>query len=78
MKKRIIALLLSALLLTALLSSCAAPAKVKVNGVKIDNEVYNYYKATVGKGFEGDALENEIRKSISRYTAVNSSLQTAI
>lgn len=67
--KKIIALVL---LLTLLLSSCA-PAKVKVNGVKIDNEIYSYFEEEGKKNDLDDvSLESFVKEQIARYTAVNS------
>lgn len=71
MKKRIIALFLPAVLLAVMLSSCA-PAKVKVNGAKIDNEIYTYFEDINAKVVEGEKLEECILSSIARYTAINS------
>ncbi|MBQ7976041.1 MAG: hypothetical protein IJ300_10200 [Clostridia bacterium] len=53
---------------TCLLSfaSCSGPARVKVNGTKIDNEVYSYFEDL----YSGN--ETEIEKAISRYVTINS------
>lgn len=72
MKKRILAVCFAAAVLAVSLASCTSPAKVKVNGVKIDNEIYNYYKSVGEKSAEGDSLDNYIKGCISRYTAINS------
>lgn len=64
MKKRIAALILILVMLTAVFSSCA-PTKVKVNGMKIDNEVYAYFESQ-------SEDESSINQAIARYTAINS------
>lgn len=67
--KRILALVL---LLCLLLSSCA-PAKVKVNGAKIDNEVYTYFEEMGRRDDLDDInLDGFVKEQIARYTAVNS------
>lgn len=42
--KKITSLLLVVTLITLLFASCSGPAKIKVNGVKIDNEIYTYFE----------------------------------
>ena len=64
--KKVFALFLATIFVVLSFSSCSQIAKVKVNGVKIDNEVY-YYFEDLYKGNE--AL---INKAISRYVAINS------
>lgn len=63
--KRATALLLAAVLLSLTFASCSRTPRVKVNGAKIDGEIYTYYN---------DCSENEeaALKAVERYTAVNS------
>lgn len=72
MKKRIVALVITVVILTLSLSSCA-PAKIKVNGVKIDNEIYTYFEQE-GKNSELTDIDVEgyVKSQIVRYTAINS------
>lgn len=62
--KKIISLILVAVLVFSL-TSCTM-SKVKVNGTKIDNEIYAYFEAHT------DNNEDAILKEISRYVAINS------
>lgn len=64
--KKIISLFLVAVICILSFASCSGPAKVRVNGAKIDNEVYAYFKDL------HDGNEPEIEKSISRYVTINS------
>ena len=64
--KKVVALILVAVICVVSLASCSGPAKVKVNGTKIDNEVYAYFEDLY------DGNENEITKAISRYVTINS------
>lgn len=61
--KKIISLMLVAVMVLSL-SSCS-PTKVKINGTKIDNEVYTYFESQVDN-------EEAVLKEISRYVAINS------
>ena len=70
--KKVISLLLSILTLTLVLTSCSGPAKVKVNGVKIDNEIYTYFENTLPTDKDGEVSEEAIKNAISRYVAINS------
>ena len=70
--KKVISLLLSILTLTLVLTSCSGPAKVKVNGEKIDNEIYTYFENTLPKDENGEVSEVAIKNAISRYVAINS------
>ena len=70
--KKIISLLLATLTLTFVLTSCSGPAKVKVNGVKIDNEIYTYFENTLPKDENGEVSKDAIKNAISRYVAINS------
>lgn len=71
MKKRTVALLLSAVLISVCFTSCTS-ARIKVNNVKIDGEIYTYYQSYLEKDFQDSDLENEVKKSIVRYVTVNS------
>lgn len=73
--KKVISLLLAILTLTLVLTSCSGPAKVKVNGVKIDNEIYTYFENTLPKDENGEASEDAIKNAISRYVTINSEFQ---
>ena len=64
--KKVISLFLVAVICVLSLSSCSGPAKVRVNGTKIDNEVYAYFEDLCDKN------ETEIKKAISRYVTINS------
>ncbi len=68
--KKMISLILVAVMVLSL-SSCA-PTKVKVNGTKIDNEVYAYFDVHAAKNENGEVSEDAILKDISRYVAINS------
>lgn len=68
--KKAVSLILVAVLAFGL-ASCSAP-KIKVNGTKIDNEIYTYFEARADKNEDGEANEDAVLKEISRYTAVNS------
>lgn len=70
--KKILSLLLATLTLALLLCSCSGPAKVKVNGIKIDNEIYKYYENTLEKDENGEVSEDAIKSAISRYVTINS------
>ncbi len=56
------------------LTSCTA-ASVKINGTKIDSEIYTYFKDCAAKNEEGEVDEAEVLKAVSRYVAVNSEFQ---
>lgn len=68
--KKVISLILVAVMVLSL-ASCTT-SKVKVNGTKIDNEIYAYFEAHAEKNEEGEASEEAILKEISRYVAINS------
>lgn len=63
--KKVLSLLLVTVILVLSLSSCTAFSKVKVNGTKIDNEVYYYFKDL----YDNDKAQ--INKAIARYVAIN-------
>ena len=48
------------------LTSCSGPAKLKVNGTKIDNEVYEYFYDLSSENKE------ETEKAVIRYVTINS------
>ena len=64
--KKALSLFLAIIVLVTCFSSCSQIAKVKVNGTKIDNEVY-YYFEDLHKG-----NESLINAAITRYVAINS------
>lgn len=64
--KKIISIVLAMIVCLLSFASCSGPSKVKVNGVKIDNEVYTYFDDL----YEGN--EEKVKKAISRYVTVNS------
>lgn len=64
--KKLVSLFLVAVICILSFASCSGPAKVRVNGTKIDNEVYAYFKDL------HDGNETEIEKAISRYVTINS------
>ena len=64
--KKVVSMFLVTIICMLSLSSCSGPAKVKVNGTKIDNEVYAYFEDLHDKN------ENEIVKAISKYVTINS------
>ncbi len=68
--KKLISLILVAIMVLSL-ASCTI-SKVKVNGTKIDNEIYTYFELLAEKGEDGEASENAILNEISRYVAINS------
>ncbi len=68
--KKVISLVLVAVMAFSL-TSCTA-SKVKVNGTKIDNEIYAYFEARAEKNEDGEVNEEAILKDISRYVAINS------
>lgn len=70
--KKVISLLLATLTLALVLTSCSGPAKVKVNGVKIDNEIYTYFENTLPKDENGEVSKDSIKNAISRYVTINS------
>lgn len=70
--KKVVSLLLATLILALVLTSCSSPAKVKVNGVKIDNEIYTYFENTLEKDENGEVSEDAIKSAISRYVTINS------
>jgi len=68
--KKVVSLILVAVMLFGL-ASCTA-SKVKVNGTKIDNEIYAYFEALAEENEDGEVNEEEILNAISRYVAINS------
>ena len=70
--KKFISLFLTIITLALMLTSCSGPAKIKVNGVKIDNEIYTYFENTLPKDKNGEVSVDSIESAISRYVAVNS------
>lgn len=64
--KKFISLLLAIVIVVLTFSSCDVFSKVKVNGTKIDNEVYYYFEDL----YKEDKAQ--INKAISRYVAINS------
>lgn len=64
--KKVISLFLVAVICILSFVSCSGPAKVKVNGTKIDNEVYAYFEDL----YDGNGPE--VEKAISRYVTINS------
>lgn len=70
--KKITSLLLVVAMITLLFSSCSGPAKIKVNGVKVDNEIYTYFEDGLDDALSKKEKEDIIKKSISRYVTINS------
>ncbi len=70
--KKITSLLLVVAMITLLFASCSGPAKVKVNGVKVDNEIYTYFEDGLDDSLSKSEKEDAIKKSISRYVTINS------
>lgn len=68
--KKIISLILVAVMAFSL-ASCTA-SKVKVNGTKIDNEIYAYFESHAKKNESDEVNEEEILTEISKYVAINS------
>lgn len=68
--KKFISLILVAVIALSL-ASCTT-SKVKVNGTKIDNEIYAYFEARAEKNEDGETDEKVIMGEISRYVAINS------
>lgn len=64
--KKLISLFLASVICILTFASCSGPAKVRVNGTKIDNEVYAYFKDL------HDGNEPQMEKSITRYVTINS------
>lgn len=64
--KKVISLFLASVICIFTFASCSGPAKVKVNGTKIDNEVYKYFKDL------HDGNEPQMEKAITRYVTINS------
>ena len=67
MGRKITALLLSFSFILLLFSSCSF-SKVKVNGTKIDNEVYSYFQDKADKEHSAESL-------LLRYVAINSEFE---
>lgn len=70
--KKTISLFLVVAMIMLLFASCQGPAKVKVNGVKVDNEIYTYFEDLLDDSLSKAEKETSIKKSISRYVAINS------
>ena len=68
--KKVISLILVVVMVLSL-ASCTT-SKAKVNGTKIDNEIYAYFEVRAEKNEEGNTDENAILSDISRYVAINS------
>lgn len=68
--KKVISLILVAVMILSL-TSCTV-SKAKVNGTKIDNEIYAYFEARAEKDEDDEATEEAILNEISRYVAINS------
>lgn len=64
--KKAISLVLAMSIILLSFTSCSVFSKVRVNGEKIDNEVYTYFEDL------HDGNEGEILKAISRYVTINS------
>ncbi len=64
--KKAISIILAMTIILLSFTSCSVFSKVKVNGEKIDNEVYKYFKDLC------DGNDDEISKAISRYVTINS------
>lgn len=64
--KKVISLFLVTIICIMSFSSCSGPARVKVNGTKIDNEVYAYFEDMY------DEDEAKTKNAISRYVTINS------
>ena len=65
MMKKVLSLFLVTVICLLSFSSCSGFTKVKVNGTKIDNEVYYYFKDL----HDGD--NTKINNALSRYVAIN-------
>lgn len=70
--KKFISLLLVVTMIMLLFASCSGPAKVKVNGVKIDNEIYTYFEDAADDSLSKSEKGAIIKKNISRYVTINS------
>ena len=70
--KKIASLLLVVTMITLLFASCSGPAKIKVNEVKVDNEIYTYFEDSLDESLSKSEKEEAIKKSISRYVTINS------
>ncbi|MBR5246197.1 MAG: hypothetical protein IKV25_02355 [Clostridia bacterium] len=64
--KKFLSLLIATVIFALSFSSCSQIAKVRVNGTKIDNEVYYYFEDLYKKD------KVQIKQAISRYVAINS------
>ena len=73
--KKVTSLFLVISLIVVAFASCSGPAKIKVNGTKIDNEVYKYFEDCVEDSLSKDEKKNAIEQSISRYVTVNSEFE---
>ena len=67
--KKVFSLFLSVIVFVLTLSSCSQITKVRVNGTKIDNEVYYYFEDLC----KGDKAQT--KQAISRYVAINSEFE---
>ncbi len=68
--KKLISLILVAVMVLCL-ASCTV-SKIKVNGTKIDNEIYAYFEVHAEKNEDGEVNEAAVLNEISRYVAINS------
>ncbi len=64
--KKAVSLFLVAVICVLSFASCSGPAKYRVNGTKIDNEVYKYFNDL------HDGNESLVEEAISRYVTINS------
>ena len=62
--KKITSLLLVVAMITLLFASCSGPAKVKVNDVKVDNEIYTYFEDGLDDSLSKSEKEDAIKKLI--------------
>ena len=67
--KKITSLLLVVAMITLLFTSCSGPAKIKVNGVKVDNEIYTYFEDSLDESLSKSEKEEAIKKAIEDYQA---------
>ncbi len=72
--KRLTAFLLAVVLILSL-TSCSS-SKVKINGTKIDNEIYAYFEDSATQNDKGEVNEEDVLKAILRYVAVNSEFES--
>ncbi len=68
--KKITSLVLVLSMLAVLLSSCTGKGGISVNGEKIDNEIYMYFKDLAEKS--GEENTKTVQERVVRYVAINS------